>query len=622
MADQAKKNTFFGGVATLATGVVIVKLIGALYKIPLANILGETGNGYFTTAYNIYNVFLTISTAGLPVALSKTVSECNALGRQNQKDRVFRVAFTAFLTMGILSFICMSVFSQLVATHVLQNEKAVYAVLALSPAVLCTCCCSAFRGYAQGHLNMVPTGVSQIMESLCKLFLGLGLTLLILHSAIQPDDLRERLSAVGALAGVSIGSILSVTYLAINHIRTRRQVKTPATDRPDRSRDILSRLLKPAIPITLSSCTTAIVTLIDTSLVNGQLQNVFAAIADGLTDVSNSFLDIFPKSVAIYQENVAALAKDPTSGIVPVLDSARSLFGAYQKTMSVYNLPFNLMIPLTACIVPGVSACIARRDGLIHPILVGPPDQLRPLLDRLGASVPEEDLVPAGTEAECAARAVALVRQGRGSLLIKGRLSTGALLGAVVDRAGGIRGDGLLSHVAILEVPAYHKLLYITDGGLVVAPGLEEKRAILRNALSLCRFLGYERPKAAALCAAETVSPRMPETGDAAALREEGERGDFGPCLVEGPISLDLATSAEAARLKGYCSPVAGDADILLVPSIAAGNLLGKALYGLAGGKMAGVVLGASVPIALNSRGASWEEKYNSILICAAMSRR
>ena len=127
---------------------------------------------------------------------------------------------------------------------------------------------------------------------------------------------------------------------------------------------------------------------------------------------------------------------------------------------------------------------------------------------------------------------------------------------------------------------------------------------------------------AAALCAAETVSPRMPETGDAAALREEGERGDFGPCLVEGPISLDLATSAEAARLKGYCNPVAGDADILLVPSIAAGNLLGKALYGLAGGKMAGVVLGASVPIALNSRGASWEEKYNSILICAAMSRR
>lgn len=364
MSSQQKKNTFYGAAAFLTLTTILVKVIGAIYKIPLTALLSDEAYGDFGAAYNIYNFFLTISTAGLPVALSKTVSECNALGRQNQKDRVFRVAFTAFLTMGILSFICMSVFSQLVATQVLQNEKAVYAVLALSPAVLCTCCCSAFRGYAQGHLNMVPTGVSQIMESLCKLFLGLGLTLLILHSAIQPDDLRERLSAVGALAGVSIGSILSVTYLAINHIRTRRQVKTPATDRPDRSRDILSRLLKLAIPITLSSCTTAIVTLIDTSLVNGQLQNVFTAIANGMTSVSNSFLDIFPKSVAIYQENVAALAADPTSGIVPVLDSARSLFGAYQKTMSIYNLPFNLMIPLTACIVPGVSACIARRDGL------------------------------------------------------------------------------------------------------------------------------------------------------------------------------------------------------------------------------------------------------------------
>ena len=263
----------------------------------------------------------------------------------------------------------------------------------------------------------------------------------------------------------------------------------------------------------------------------------------------------------------------------------------------------------------------ARRDGLIHPILVGPPDQLRPLLDRLGASVPEEDLVPAGTEAECAARAVALVRQGRGSLLIMGRLSTGALLGAVVDRSDGIRGEGLLSHVAILEVPAYHKLLYITDGGLVVAPGLEEKRAILRNALSLCRFLGYEQPQAALLCAAETVGPRMPETEDAAALKKEGTRGDFGPCLVEGPISFDLATDRAAAEIKGYRSPVAGDADVFLVPSIAAGNLMCKALYGMAGGKMAGVVLGACVPITVNSRSAAPEEKYDSIAIAAAMAQ-
>ena len=171
------------------------------------------------------------------------------------------------------------------------------------------------------------------------------------------------------------------------------------------------------------------------------------------------------------------------------------------------------------------------------------------------------------------------------------------------------------------SVPAYHKLMFITDGGMVVAPDLAQKRAILKNALDLCRFLGYEEPKAAVLCAVETVSPHMAETGDGAALKAEAERGDFGPCQVEGPISFDLATDRQAAQVKGYHSPVAGDADIFLVPSITAGNLLGKALYGMAGGKMAGLVLGASVPITVNSRGAAPEEKYDSIAIAAAMAR-
>ena len=155
---------------------------------------------------------------------------------------------------------------------------------------------------------------------------------------------------------------------------------------------------------------------------------------------------------------------------------------------------------------------------------------------------------------------------------------------------------------------------------MVVAPDLEQKRHILKNAVDFCRFLGYDRPKAATLCAVETVNPSMPETRDAAVLKEEAEHGDFGPCVVEGPISLDLATDAQAAQAKGYHSPVAGDADILLAPSIAAGNLLGKSLYGLAGGEMAGVVLGAAVPITVNSRGATAQEKYWSILICAAMN--
>lgn len=263
----------------------------------------------------------------------------------------------------------------------------------------------------------------------------------------------------------------------------------------------------------------------------------------------------------------------------------------------------------------------AQRDGLIHPILVGRKEEILSFARMEDAPLSTDQIVPADSEEDCAQRAVALIRSGEGSLLIKGMLQTGTLLRAVVDRQRGIRASQLMSHVAVLDIPGYSKLLFDTDGGMVIAPTLEEKRHILHNALSFCRFLGYDCPKAAVLCAVETVNPHMPETLDAAALKEEALRGDFGSCLVEGPISLDLATDPKAAAIKGYHSPVAGDADILLCPSIAAGNLLGKALYGLAGGQMAGVVLGATVPITINSRGATPEEKYSSILICAAMAQ-
>ncbi len=261
----------------------------------------------------------------------------------------------------------------------------------------------------------------------------------------------------------------------------------------------------------------------------------------------------------------------------------------------------------------------ARRDGLIHPILVGHREEILSIARSLEEELDPSQVVDAGDDPSCAARSVELIRSGAGAMLIKGMLQTGTLLKAVVNRESGIRSGEVMSHVAILDVPGYHKLLYVTDGGMVVVPDLEQKRHILKNALDFCRFLGYDCPKAAALCAVETVNPAMPETADGAALKQEAERGDFGPCLVEGPIALDLATDREAARVKGYRSPVAGDADILLAPSIAAGNLLGKSLYGLAGGEMAGVVLGAKAPITVNSRGATAEEKYWSILICAAM---
>ena len=264
----------------------------------------------------------------------------------------------------------------------------------------------------------------------------------------------------------------------------------------------------------------------------------------------------------------------------------------------------------------------AQADGLIDPLLVGRSADILSIAAQLGRTLSPDRIVEADGEQECAEKSVALIRDGRGAMLVKGMLQTGALLKAVVHKETGIRASQVMSHVAVLDVPRYHKLLFDTDGGMVIAPDLEQKRHILKNAVDFCRFLGYDRPKAAVLCAVETVSPHMPETAEAAVLKEEGARGDFGPCLVEGPISLDLATDREAAAVKGYHSPVAGDADILLCPSIAVGNVLGKALYGLAGGQMAGVVLGAAVPITINSRGATPEEKYSSILICAAMANQ
>ena len=368
MSGQQKKNTFYGAAAILAVGTIVVKIIGAIYKIPLGILLTDEAYGDFNGAYNIYSFFLMLATAGLPVALSKTVSETNSLGRENQKEKVFRVAFCAFLTMGIFSFVCMSVFGKTVATYVIQNEKAVYAVQALSVSVLCSCCCSAFRGYAQGHLNMIPTTISQIIEALSKMVLGLLLAVLILHSAIQPQELRERLSAVGALVGVSIGSVLSVAFLAWNHFRTKRRNRVQSADVPDGAGKVLGNLLKLAVPITLSSCTLSIVNLIDTGLVSSQLQSVFVAMEGGLANVENSVLDIFPKAQAIFQRNIAAfqemVALGQATTLDPILDSARELYGIYSKTMSIYNLPFNLMVPLTACIVPGVSACIANKNWL------------------------------------------------------------------------------------------------------------------------------------------------------------------------------------------------------------------------------------------------------------------
>ena len=178
---------------------------------------------------------------------------------------------------------------------------------------------------------------------------------------------------------------------------------------------------------------------------------------------------------------------------------------------------------------------------------------------------------------------------------------------------------GLVLVSSIMKNPSID-MSGVTDGGMIPNPDLEGKKAIAHNAVAMFHDLGYERPLVSAVCAAENVSPKIIETVDAAALKQAALEGAFGPCYVEGPISLDLALSRESAQIKGYESPVTGETDILLVPGMAAGNMMVKSLVLFAGARMVGVVTGAKCPIALNSRSASFEEKYHSLLVCALMS--
>lgn len=262
----------------------------------------------------------------------------------------------------------------------------------------------------------------------------------------------------------------------------------------------------------------------------------------------------------------------------------------------------------------------AADEGLLRYVLIGHKEEILAIGRELGHEIPEADVVPSETDEEAARIAVALVREGKADFLQKGLMQTATILKAVVNKEHGIGLGRPMSHTALLEIPGYHKLLGVTDGGMIPAPDLEAKMAITHNAVEMFHHLGYERPLVSAVCAAENVSPKIKETVDAAALKEAAQEGKLGRCYVEGPISFDLAVDPSSAEIKGYKSPAAGNTDILLVPNITAGNMMVKALIEFAKAKMVGVVTGAKCPIALNSRSASYEEKYNSLLTCALVS--
>lgn len=260
----------------------------------------------------------------------------------------------------------------------------------------------------------------------------------------------------------------------------------------------------------------------------------------------------------------------------------------------------------------------AKEDGLIDPILIGNRVDILAKLGELCADPAPLTIVERNGAEECAQAAVELVRAGEAQCLMKGLIETSEIMHVVMKKENDMRTGSLVSALSFLELPFYHKLLAMTDAGICMYPTLEQKKDIVRNAVDALSAMGIDTPKVAALCAIEYVNPKMPETVEAAALKEMNQRGEIPGCIVEGPISYDVAMYARAARQKGFDSPVAGDPDLLLWPNITVGNIASKILDNSAGGKGGGLVVGTRAPVILTSRGDTPEGKYRCIALGAA----
>jgi len=300
--------------------------------------------------------------------------------------------------------------------------------------------------------------------------------------------------------------------------------------------------------------------------------------------------------------------------------------GKYEQLMNrcrgLEPVPTAVAYPCEETALAG--AIDAGTQGLIVPILVGPAATIREISKSKGIDLGSTEIVDVFGSQASAAKAVALVREGKAELLMKGSLHSDEVLGAVIARETGLRTGRRLSHVFLMDVPTYHKVLLITDAAINIAPTLEDKVDICQNAIDLARTFGVERPKVAILAAVETVNSKMPATLDAAALCKMAERGQIKGGMLDGPLAFDNAISREAARMKGITSEVAGDPDILLAPDLEAGNMMAKQLSFLANADSAGLVLGARVPVILTSRADSLRSRIAScaVAVLAAHARR
>lgn len=315
MSNQSKKQTFLAGTAILAAAVAAVKLIGFFYKIPLNNILGAEGKTYFNTAYEIYNVLLTVSTAGLPLAISKLTSEAHAQGRENEKRKIFRTAIWLFFGLGLAGALLMF-FGAAALADFQNNEAAYWPIRALAPAVFCVCLLACMRGYTQGQGNMKPTAISQVLEALCKLGIGLPLAWYLLNTL----GMGLEFGAAGAILGVTIGTVASMLFL-IAYLGTHPN-RTESLDTPRSSGVLMKRILAIGVPITLSNSAMSIITLVDTKVILGQLQHAL-----GMSE-----------------------------------DAASILKGQYSYAMDMPNMVASFVYPVTMSLIPFAAAALARKD--------------------------------------------------------------------------------------------------------------------------------------------------------------------------------------------------------------------------------------------------------------------
>jgi len=324
-------------------------------------------------------------------------------------------------------------------------------------------------------------------------------------------------------------------------------------------------------------------------------------------------------SAEVIAPKKAVLAEPREEYVEEMREKGRRYRQLMEATRSMKAIRTAVVHPVDEASLAGAAE--AAREELIEPVLIGPEKKIRETAEAHGIDIAGFEIVPTEHSHAAAAKAVAMARAGEAEALMKGALHTDELMHEVVAGDTGLRTSRRISHVFAIDAPAYPRALFITDAAVNIYPSLIDKRDIVRNAIDLVTALGIITPRVAILSAVETVSPDIRSTIDAAALCKMADRGQITGGVLDGPLAFDNAVSLEAARTKGIVSPVAGQADILIVPDLEAGNMLAKQLVYLADAEMAGIVLGARVPIILTSRADNTIARLGSAAIALILAR-